>query len=319
MERVRYYIDKFTSNTLEGTRTGAVLRDVISSSGKMVRPRLLLLCSGFGPDREARYETLCMYAAVIEMTHMASLIHDDIVDEASCRRGKPSIQKKYGKDAAVYAGDFLISRVNYWLAVERQNDVAAQLSKTVEEMCMGEIGQAMYRYDAEMTVDQYLDHIRGKTASLFRAACTIGAMGSGCDRDTVIKLGKLGEYIGIIFQLRDDLLDFISDPSVLGKETHKDFCDGIYTMPVLLAKQTPEAGHRLRDLMRKNSEGKLDDGDILLLEQAVAQGGGIEGTIARIHSYTSLCRELLDSIMDPDPEEQSLRKIKSMLDKFDDV
>lgn len=334
MERVRYYIDKFTSNTLEGTRTGAVLRDVIGSSGKMVRPRLLLLCSAFGPDQDAQYETLCMYAAVIEMTHMASLIHDDIVDEATYRRNELSIQKKYGKDAAVYAGDFLISRVNYWLAAERQTDVAAYLSKTVEEMCMGEIGQAMYRYDAQMTVDQYLDHIKGKTASLFRAACSIGAMGSGCSHETVLKLGKLGEYIGIIFQLRDDLLDFISDRSVMGKETHKDFYDGIYTMPVLLAKETPEAGISLRDLMEKNSDRQFGSEDVILLERAVAQGGGIDGTIARIHDYTSLCRNLLDSMMEPESEgketsveeeesqikkKQSVKKIKEMLDRFDDV
>ncbi len=334
MERVKYYIDKFTSNTLEGTRTGAVLCDVAGSGGKMIRPRLLLLCSTFGPDQDAQIETLCMYAAMIEMTHMASLIHDDIVDEASYRRGKPSIQKKYGKDAAVYAGDFLISRVNYWLAVEHQNDVAAQLSKTVEEMCMGEIGQAMHRYDAQMTVDQYLKNIKGKTASLFRAACMIGAAGSGCDQETVANLGKLGEYIGIIFQLRDDLLDFTSDSAAMGKETHKDFYDGIYTMPVLLARQATEDGELLKDLMEKNSDRKFDRGDIALLEQAVKRGGGIEGTIARIHEYTSICRKLLDSMMTLDSEridtgedsepihrekEQSVLTIRRMLDRFDDV
>ncbi len=334
MERVKYYIDRFTSNTLEGTRTGAVLSDVIGSTGKMIRPRLLLLCSAFGPDRYAQIETLCMYAAMIEMTHMASLIHDDIVDEASYRRGKLSIQKKYGKDAAVYAGDFLISRVNYHLAMENQNDVAACLSKTVAEMCMGEIGQAMHRYDTQMTVDQYLKNIKGKTASLFRAACTIGAKGSGCDHDSVANLGKLGEYIGIIFQLRDDLLDFTSDSSAMGKEIHKDFYDGIYTMPVLLARQTPEDEKLLKDLMEKNADRKFGSEDIALLDQAVKRGGGIEGTIARIHDYTSICRNLLDSMMTLDSDrvdsagesnqiltekKQSVQTIRRMLDRFDDV
>ncbi len=334
MERVKYYIDRFTSNTLEGTRTGAVLSDVIGSTGKMIRPRLLLLCSAFGPDKDAQFETLCMYAAMIEMTHMASLIHDDIVDEASYRRGKLSIQKKYGKDAAVYAGDFLISRVNYWLAMEHKNDVAACLSKTVEEMCMGEISQAMYRYDAQMTVDQYLKNIKGKTASLFQAACIIGAKGSGCDHDTVRNLGKLGEYIGIIFQLRDDLLDFTSDSSAMGKETHKDFYDGIYTMPVLLARQSPEDGNLLKVLMEKNADRNFGSEDIALLEQAVKQGRGIEGTIARINEYTSTCRKLLDSMIALDSTQiaavgeseeiqtekmNSVQTIRRMLDRFDDV
>lgn len=334
MERVKDYIEKFTSNTLAGTRTGAVLQDVIGSSGKMVRPRLLLMCSSFGPDGAGQNESLYMYAAMVEMTHMASLIHDDIVDEASYRRGRLSVQKKYGKDAAVYAGDFLISRVNYWLAVDHHHDVAAYLSKTVEEMCMGEIGQAMYRYDKEMTVDQYLNNIKGKTAALFRAACTIGAMESGCDSETVAKMRRLGEYIGIIFQLRDDLMDFISDPSAMGKETHKDFLDGIYTMPVLLAKQTQAGEEVLNDLMEHNSRRQLGEEEIDLLGQIVRREGGIDGTINRIHGYTSICRKLLDSMTETDPGEydktpgmecfrrgkaESARMIRKMLDKFDEV
>ncbi|MBR5047814.1 MAG: polyprenyl synthetase family protein [Eubacterium sp.] len=334
MERVKFYIDKFTSNSLEGTRTGAVLRDVTGSSGKMVRPRLLLLCSAFGMEAKERFESLCMYAAMVEMTHMASLIHDDIVDEAAYRRGELSIQKKYGKDSAVYAGDFLISRVNYRLALECRNDVSALLSKTIEEMCIGEIGQAMYRYDQEMTVDRYLSNIKGKTAALFKAACTIGAMESGCDQETVELLRQLGEYIGIIFQLRDDLMDFISDASVLGKETHKDFLDGIYTMPVLMAKQTLSGGNLLTELFRKNARKEITESDLVLMEEIVREEGGIRATIARIHNYTSVCRELLNTMMDRDiprrapwddeqdfhdQKMQSVRMIKRMLDKFDEI
>ena len=112
MERVNYYIHKIAENSFAGTRTGAVLDDVLGSSGKMIRPRLLLLCSAFGPYAMERSERLCMLAAMVELTHMASLIHDDIIDEAPFRRGKPSIQGKYGKDAAVYALCFCLPR--FW-------------------------------------------------------------------------------------------------------------------------------------------------------------------------------------------------------------
>ncbi len=337
MERVKYYIGKFTSNSLEGTRTGEVLRDVTGSTGKMIRPRLLLLCSAFGPegpDGDDRREKCCMLAAMVEMTHMASLIHDDIVDEAPYRRGRLSIQNKYGKEAAVYAGDFLISRVHYWQAVEGLHEAAAVLSKTVEEMCIGEIGQAMHRYDAFMTPDRYMDNIRGKTAALFKAACTMGAMESGCDPGTVARLGQLGEYFGLIFQLRDDLLDFLSDDSSMGKKTHKDFSDGIYTLPVLLAGQTPEGESILRGLMEENSLRQLEEKEISLMEETVKKAGGIDAALDRIRHYTSICRNLLDSFTEKESPEKdipggeaeaedrksrSLGMMRRMLDKFDEI
>ena len=114
--RVKEYIRLFTANSLQGSPTGAVLSDALSSAGKMLRPRMLLLSSAFGPYRQMRLDRICMLAAMVEMTHTASLIHDDIVDDAAMRRGKTSVQSRYGKDAAVYAGDFLIARVNYGLS-----------------------------------------------------------------------------------------------------------------------------------------------------------------------------------------------------------
>ena len=202
MERVNYYIHKIAENSFAGTRTGAVLDDVLGSSGKMIRPRLLLLCSAFGPYPSERAERLCMLAAMVELTHMASLIHDDIIDEAPFRRGKPSIQGKYGKDAAVYAGDFLIERVHYWQVKEQLIDAAMILSKTVENMCIGEIGQAVCRYDVNVTVDAYLKNIKGKTASLFSTACELGAIEAGCSKDIAGKLKCFGEYLGIYLSLQ---------------------------------------------------------------------------------------------------------------------
>jgi len=315
MERVNYYIHKIAENSFAGTRTGAVLDDVLGSSGKMIRPRLLLLCSAFGPASLERAERLCMLAAMVELTHMASLIHDDIIDEAPFRRGKPSIQGKYGKDAAVYAGDFLIERVHYWQVKEQLIDAAMILSKTVEDMCIGEIGQAVCRYDVNVTVDAYLKNIKGKTASLFSTACELGAIEAGCSSDVAGKLKCFGEYLGIMFQFRDDLLDFTSSEVAEGKKTHKDFHDGIYTLPVLMALKAAEGREALLPIMRENAKRNLSAEEIEQMEKDVIRCGGVERTVEEIHRYAALAGEILNSLEDI-PE---ARKIRRMLDKLEEI
>ena len=239
VRRVKEYIKLYTQHPFEGTATGAVLDDAASSQGKMIRPRLVLMAGSFGTDRDDVRERLYKLAAVVEMTHLASLIHDDIVDDAPVRRGKPSVQSKYGKNAAVYAGDFLMSRITFYLMREGLNRAGMVIAQAVEEMCAGEIGQAMCRYKEDVTIDQYLQNIHGKTVALFRACCRIGAMESGCDERVSRMLESFGECLGYMFQMRDDLLDFVPDSSMIGKKAHQDFREGIYTLPVLLAREQP--------------------------------------------------------------------------------
>jgi heptaprenyl diphosphate synthase len=256
-----------------------------------------------------------MLAAMVELTHMASLIHDDIIDDAPYRRGQPSIQGKYGKDAAVYAGDFLIERVHYWQSKERMHDASMILSQTVESMCIGEIGQATCRYDAHVSIETYMDNIRQKTASLFSASCTLGAMEGGCDDDTVEKLTQFGEYLGIMFQLRDDLLDFTSSETAEGKVTHKDFRDGIYTFPLLASLETSDGRDALLPLMEANADCPPGVEEIARMEQKVIQYGGLTRTVACIHQYASQAREILNSLENI-PESREMRGI---LDKLEDI
>lgn len=310
--RVNYYISKIAENSFSGTKTGAVLDDVIGSSGKMIRPRLLLLCSAFGPDTEEKAERLCMLAAMVELTHMASLIHDDIIDEAPYRRGKPSIQGKYGKDAAVYAGDFLIERIHYWQAKEQLMNAAMLLSKAVEAMCVGEIGQARYRYDANISVEIYMENIKGKTAALFSTACKLGAMEAGCCRETAEKLKRFGEYIGILFQFRDDLLDFTASEEEAGKVTHKDFRDGIYTLPVLMALEAPEGREALLPMMQENAKRSLSADEIEQMEREVIRHGGVKRTVEEIHRYAAMAADILDSLEDI-PEARQIRRVLNKL------
>ena len=293
MEEVEGYIDFFSSHPFGGTQVGDVLDDAAATRGKMVRPRLLLLAGEFGPEYETARDRLCKLAAMVELTHMASLIHDDIVDEAPCRRGSPSMQAKYGKDAAVYAGDFLMSRISYHIAREELNRSGAVLAKTVEEMCAGEIGQALCRYREDVSVQDYLRNIHGTTAARFMAACRMGAMESGCDAATVRTLELFGECLGILFQLRDDLLDFTSDLLTIGKAVHKDFQDGIYTMPVLCALEQPGGREALLPLMRANAAGGLTAEEIHRMERLVVELGGVEATRQEIRNRQTCAERLL--------------------------
>ena len=272
----------------------------------------MLLSSALGPDREERFERICMLAAMVELTHTASLIHDDIVDEAEIRRGQISIQKKYGKDAAVYAGDFLISRVNYHLAKEKLFAAGAILSETVEKMCLGEIGQAACRYREDVTPEKYLDNIRGKTAALFRTACYLGASEAGCPEAEAMALGQLGEYIGIMFQFRDDLMDFMSTEALQGKDTQKDFREGIYTLPVLLSAESEEGRKALLPFMKKSREGTLSEEDIAQMT-GVVLNFGTEKAKQEIHRYAGLAYELTELYKDSAPMAQ-IRKLIGKLD-----
>lgn len=311
IHNIKRYIKVFTAHTYGSTPTGAVLDDAAASEGKMIRPRLLMTAAEYGPKRADAEDKLCKLAAVVEMTHLASLIHDDVVDDAPFRRSKPSIQHKYGKNAAVYAGDFLMSRISYYLMKEGLNKAGMVLAKTVESMCGGEIGQARCRYRKDVTIDQYLHNIHGKTVALFMACCRIGAMESGCSENVAERLEAFGECLGYMFQIRDDLLDFTADRNVSGKNAHQDFREGIYTLPVLIAL-SQSGGEALYPYMERSAGGTLTDEDIADMEQIVMDLGGMEEAWNYIRRYQ--CRaDMLLSSLPPCDASRFLRKLVQKL------
>lgn len=293
MHSVNDYMDLYSAHPFGGLEVGAVLEEATATRGKMLRPQLLLLAAAFGPEFLSRKERLCKLAAMVELTHMASLIHDDIVDDAPSRRGKPSLQHRYGKNAAVYAGDYLMSRISYQVATEDMNRPGAVMAKTVEEMCAGEIGQSQCRYREDMTMSDYMRNIHGKTAALFMAACRIGAEEGGCSAEVVRNLEQFAECLGIMFQLKDDLMDFTSDAGTMGKEAHKDFREGIYTMPVLWALQRPEGRELLLPILRSNAAGTLTGEQLAQMERLVEQLGGVRETREEIRRRQGQAESLL--------------------------
>lgn len=293
MDCVESDIARITAHPYAGTPVGDVLDWAAGSKGKRIRPMLLILSSLYGPWCQSRKDRLTLLAAMMEVTHLASLIHDDIVDNAPVRRDKESVQKRFGKDAAVYAGDFLIARVQFYQAQENLHEAGMILADAIQQMCAGEIGQAGCRYREDVTMQEYLCNIRGKTTALFKASCRIGAVESGCSADVAEKLDKLGESLGCMFQFRDDLMDFTTDAQALGKETHKDFRDGIYTMPVLMAMREPGAREELLPIMRENREKRADFAQIKAMETIVHKYGGVDNTKKEILRYRRRCEDIL--------------------------
>ncbi len=319
IEDVKEYMYLISKNSLEKTEVGKVLNDALNSSGKLIRPRLLLLCATLGPDWEKNKKKLCMLSAMVELTHLASLIHDDIIDDAIYRRGKKSVQYKYGKKSAVYAGDFFMARIYYYTAKEKLNESAALLSLAVENMCEGEIGQSICCFKEDVTAEEYMWNIKGKTAVLFRTACQIGALESGCDEDLIEKLKIFGENLGYMFQIRDDLLDFSSGDfssimKKIGKDTHKDFKQGIYTLPVILAMKNPEGKKQLLPILQENKKRVLNDSEIAAMEKLVIKFDGIKKTHEKFNELKKQNEDIINQLNQENKSVSLIRKLMSLLE-----
>lgn len=314
-EEVKRYIYLIANFSIKESQVGAVLDDVLNISGKMIRAKILLLSAFSGTNWKNNKERICKLAAMVELTHLASLIHDDIVDDSPYRRGKQSIQGKYGKDAAVFAGDFLIARVFYYGVVENLNEAVSILAKTVENMCIGEIEQELYHYQEDISEEKYFEIIERKTAALFQAACSIGARESVCSKELTQKLELFVRNLGLMFQIKDDILDFTSNSKDLGKETHKDFQNGIYTFPVIMTLKNAKLREVLEPIMKKNKKEKLSAEEILQLEKYITSFGGIEASYKKIEALSKANRQLIKELGEKSEVSLYLEKILRELEE----
>ncbi|WP_297634385.1 polyprenyl synthetase family protein [uncultured Clostridium sp.] len=209
------------------------ITELLGSGGKMLRPGFTILASKFGEYNEERTRAL---ASVVEMFHMATLVHDDVIDDAELRRGKETVQSKYGKNYAVYIGDYLFCLCFKTLAMTKNlnRDVTVD-TKVMSRICLGEVEQLNSRYKRDITIKEYLKRVSGKTAELFSLSLYIGAVESNLDNKTSRIFWEIGHNIGMAFQIIDDILDLVGEKHKTGKLIGNDLREGIYTLPVLLA------------------------------------------------------------------------------------
>lgn len=217
---------------------GDVAGHLLNAGGKRLRP-VLALCSAYaakGADGPVADDAVTG-AAAVELVHLGSLYHDDVIDEAETRRGVPSVNARWSNIVAILAGDYLLAQASS-LAASLGADVAGLLADTIGELCRGQVLELQHLFDADRTEAAYLSAIEGKTASLFATSCRIGGMVSGVSAGTLDALTQFGRHLGMCFQVVDDVLDVTASEAELGKPTGNDVHEGVYTLPVIYAIQS---------------------------------------------------------------------------------
>ncbi len=204
--------------------------DTIAAGGKRLRPLLVCLAAGVPPPET---EALVRAAAAVELVHAATLVHDDVLDGSSLRRGRPTVVASAGRRLATTTGDLLFSRAFAELAATGSVDAVRILSRASSELAAGELMQRADAWNADVTADRYLSRCRLKTAVLFRSACELGALAGGGE---VSSLMTFGEQIGLAFQILDDVLDISGPPERTGKPRGADLLDGTVNLPLILAR-----------------------------------------------------------------------------------
>jgi heptaprenyl diphosphate synthase component 2 len=229
---------------------------LLKAGGKRIRPVFVLLSGKFG-----NYElgVLERVAVPLELIHMASLVHDDVIDNADTRRGQLTVKSKWDNRIAMYTGDYIYGKA-LAIATELENPQIHQiLSNAMVQMCIGEMEQIRDFFNTEQSVRHYLLRIRRKTAMLLAISCQLGAIASGADRKTSNRLYRFGYNVGMAFQIRDDLLDLLGTEKQIGKPPGSDIRQGNITLPVLLALREPaiaaELRHEINGIQTSNGAG----------------------------------------------------------------
>lgn len=255
------------------------LHQLFASGGKRLRPALVLLAAHWGTYDRAR---AVVAGAAMEMIHAASLIHDDIIDEATLRRGRPTTNSIYGSKVAVLGGDYLFAAAAG--AVASLNDVSlmASTARTIMSLCAGEISQSSRAYDWQVSEVDYFGYLDQKTASLTWLCCRAGAMVAQASEHVVEVLSEVGRNLGMAFQIVDDILDLTSAPEDLGKPTGHDLREGMLTLPVIHLLAGPD-GAGFRQQLRQGQPP--DEQTIGCFVQAVRANGCIDYAYAVARRY----------------------------------
>ncbi|MBC7104548.1 MAG: polyprenyl synthetase family protein [Firmicutes bacterium] len=253
----------------DGMLTDAAIH-LLKAGGKRLRPALALLGGRFCDFSLARVLPL---AVALELVHMATLIHDDVVDAAELRRGIPTLKATRGNRFSVYAGNYLLGRALDLVAGYRDSRVCRVLAETSRRMCLGELQQICSAFDLSQTVRKYLYRIRCKTALLIAVSCDLGAYVCGAPGAVYLGLCRYGYRVGMAFQITDDVLDLAADRRQLGKPIGGDLRQGIITLPVIYALGRTSRPERLRELLLKRDKGPEELEETIAL---VREAGGLE-------------------------------------------
>ena len=266
-----------------------VASHLIVAGGKRVRP-LFAIASAAAGGAEVTDEVV-QGGVAVELVHLGSLYHDDVIDEAPTRRTVESVNARWGNLTAILAGDFLLARASE-IAASLGTEVAGLLAATIGRLCEGEVGELRTAYNVDRTEEAYFSAIEGKTASLFATACRIGAIVGGLPRPDVEALTRFGLAYGMAFQIVDDVLDVTSTAEELGKPAGHDLVEGVYNLPVLRALATSNDG--LGDLLGAPIEGVELDKALGIIRS----DGAVRSSLSTAREYAATSISALDGFRD---------------------
>lgn len=280
---------------------------LLQAGGKRIRPVFVLLAGKFG---NYDIDVMKKVAVPLELIHMASLVHDDVIDDSEIRRGQPTVKAQWNNSVAMYTGDFILARALELITEIESPRVHEILSKTLIEVCRGEIIQIQDKYRLDQNLRDYFRRIKRKTALLISSSCELGALVSGTDEKTAAHLRRFGYFIGMSFQIIDDILDFTSTDEELGKPAGSDFIQGNMTLPILCARKDP----KLYTMLKDNLNRDLSDEERYKVVEAVRNSSGIEEAKAMSERYLQKAlREL--SFLPKGQGVKTMRKIAFFIGK----
>jgi heptaprenyl diphosphate synthase len=272
---------------------GDVASHLLSAGGKRIRPVLTLCATYAVRGAEPATEAAVTGACSVELVHVGSLYHDDVIDEADTRRGVPSVNARWSNIVAILAGDYLLAQASA-LAASLGADVAGLLASTIGELCRGQVLELQHLFDADRSEEAYLSAIEGKTASLMATASRVGGMVSEVPAPTLDALTQFGHHLGMCFQIVDDVLDITGSEAELGKPAGNDLHEGVYTLPVIHALATSS---ELRDLLGR----QLDWPDVERARALVDRPTTVEASLAVARTHATKATEALAGAEGLDP------------------
>jgi heptaprenyl diphosphate synthase len=256
----------------------SVTTHLIDAGGKRLRATLAVASATSG-ERSATREDL-MGAVSLELMHVASLYHDDVMDEAQIRRNVDSVNARYGNLIAIVAGDYLMAR-SAGIAADLGAESASLMARTLAWLTRGQVSEVRTAYSLERTEHDYFEAIEGKTAALMSSSCRMGAMTAELSLEETDALAEFGRCFGIVFQLRDDILDLTATDNQLGKPPGQDLAEGIYSLPTLYALRDSRQAEELSSLLGR----ALDDDDREKARKLVVATDGIDRTVLAANRF----------------------------------
>ena len=269
----------------------APMADLFAAGGKRLRPALVLLsamCGHYDLDR------LIPAAMAVELTHAATLVHDDVIDRAPVRRGRPTVAAALGDEPAIVIGDFYFAKAYEHAARTDSTEVVGVLARTVMEICAGEVRQQEIRYRYSTDAGEYMQRIEAKTATLLAACCEIGALLGGLPPDQRSALHEYGRLLGLAFQIADDVLDYLGSEGEIGKPIGQDIAEGFATLPLMIAREDGSVAHRLEEVLHDGL--KLSSKEAATVVDVVRESGAPQQAIERAREHATGARRQLDSL-----------------------